>query len=81
MRLQLADIKDIPNIGEICMVPDESTWDPQKLSVADIIEDTDMARLMERERVAHVFFASPDDEENVNTSPNGKKYLTIRTYG
>ena len=81
MRVQITDIKDLPNIGEICMVPDESTWEPQKLSVVDMIEDNDLARLMERVKVVHVFFASPDEDENINTSPSGKKYLTIRTYG
>jgi hypothetical protein len=78
--MRVTDISKIPAVGDTMAVPNESTWDLEKLLVVAIQEDPTTARMMHVDRVAHVYFQSPEVQDNVNILPNGIQYYTIRTY-
>ncbi len=78
--MRVTDISKIPAVGDTMAVPNESTWDLEKLLVVAIQEDPTTARMMHVTRVAHVYFQSPEAQDNVNILPNGTPYYTIRTY-
>ena len=78
--MRVTDISKIPAVGDTMAVPNESTWDLEKLLVVAIQEDPTTARMMHVARVAHVYFQSPEAQDNVNILPNGTQYYTIRTY-
>lgn len=78
--MRVTDINKIPAVGEEMAVPNESTWDLEKLLVVAIQDDPAGANMLHVERVAHVYFQSPEAEDNVHRLPNGTPYYTIRTY-
>ena len=76
----VADISNIPKIGEEIIVPNNVTWEPEVLKCVWLQEDQVSAKMMGLPQVIHVYFESPEPQDNIQVLPNGVKYYTIRTY-
>ena len=73
------DIAQLPKLGEEFMVPNSETWEMEKLTAVKLEEDAEMSESVGT-RILHVYFASPEDADNVHTTKDGVKFYSIKTY-
>jgi len=77
--MDICDISKMPIVGEVYAVPNDITWELEKLTCVIIEENPEISNML-GSRAIHAYFASPIEEENIHTHKNGTKYYSIKTY-
>lgn len=79
--MDVCDARKLPVVGEVYVVPNDATWEPERLTCVLIQEVPDIANMMGVEHAYFVYFASPDEKDNIHElTPGGVKYYCIKTY-
>jgi len=69
----VADIKELPAIGEYAVMANAVHGEVEKLKAVLHMPDDEIANII------HVFFASDNEEDNIHEE-QGVRYYAIRTY-